>query len=88
MIIKFFEKDSTVIFGEVDHVEYSEIRKDQRECCGEVKGILKYQPGNTPAKEKCMAMSFFTKNMTEATRIECYSPIYLMNDNGKTIEII
>lgn len=86
MIIKFFEKDSTVIFGEVDHVEYSEIKNDQ--ACGETKGILKYQPGNTPAKEKYMSLSFFTKNMTEATRVECYSPIYLMNDNGKTIEII
>lgn len=87
MIIKFFEKDSTVIFGEVDHAEYSEIKNDQGPCC-EVKGILKYQQGNTPVKEKYMALSFFTKNMTEATRIECYSPIYLMNDNGKTIEII
>ena len=87
MIIKFFEKDSTVIFGEVDHVEYSEIKCDLGSC-GAVKGILKYEQGNTQVKEKYMALSFFTKNMTEATRIECYSPIYLMNDSGKTIEII
>jgi len=86
MIIKFFEKDSTVIFGEIDHVEYSEISKNQSSC--ESNGVLKYQRGNTPAKEKLMAMSLFTKNMTEATQIQCYSPIYLMNDSGKTIEII
>lgn len=86
MIIKFFEKDSTVIFGEVDHVQYSEIKNDQ--SGGTVSGVIKYQQGDTPAKERYMALSFFTKNMAEATRIECYSPIYLMNDNGKTIEII
>lgn len=84
MNIKIQEKDRTVVFGEIDHVEWSEIKGD----APIQPGTIQYEPGNSHKEKRHMELSFFTKNMTEATLIRCYSPIYLMNDNGKTIEII
>lgn len=83
MIIKFFERDSTIIFGEIDHVEYGEFKEG--ELLSET-NIIQYAPGIEQGKR--MGMKFFSKNMTAPTRVLCYSPIYLMNDNGKTIEVI
>ncbi len=86
MIIKFQEKNRWVIFGEIDHVEY-----ETGGACGNTgieSDVICYAPPNTPAVTKEVSMLFFTKNMTAPTRINAHSPIYLMNDNGKTIEII
>ncbi|MFA5340216.1 MAG: hypothetical protein WC332_00420 [Clostridia bacterium] len=87
MIIKFQENEKWVIFSEVDHVEYEPVVTGNNVGYGG--GIICYNPPNNkkPANE-CFELSFFTKNMTEATVIHAYSPIYLMNDNGKTIETI
>lgn len=87
MIVKFYDNDSIIMFGEVFHLEHVEIKKDGEQVT-EKSGTLKYRQGNCPVKGKYMALSLFRANMTEPIRVECYSPIYLMNDNGKTIEII
>jgi len=86
MIIKFQERDNWVIFGEIDHVEYGELKDEENVAypCG----ILHYEPPNLPAIGKHWQLSFFTKNMSDATVIHAYSPIYLMNDNGRTVETI
>lgn len=84
MIIKFFERDVTIIFGEIDHVEYGEFKDG--ELLSE-ENFIKYDPGKE-YEPKRMGLKFFSKNMTAPTRVLCYSPIYLMNDNGKTIEVI
>jgi hypothetical protein len=87
MIIKFKEKDTWVIFSEIDHLEYSPITVSGNIGYGD--GIICYEPSTSnKAADECFELSFFTKNMTEATVIHAYSPIYLMNDNGKTIETI
>jgi hypothetical protein len=88
MIIKFQEKDKWVVFGEIDHVEYEEIKG-----CGDApeavsSKVMVYDPPSLPAIGKCWTVSFFSKNMTEATIIQAYSPIYLMNDQGRTVETI
>jgi hypothetical protein len=67
MIIKFKEKDKWVMFGEIDHIEYEEVKYTD---------------------EPVYELSFFTKNMNDATVIRCFNPIYIMNDQGRTVETI
>jgi hypothetical protein len=90
MIIKFKSDDSWVFFGEIDHLEHSPINGEQ--CVVGVESPIICYGSSTDSKQKAALeqheLSFFTKNMTDATVIHAYSPIYLMNDNGKTIEII
>ena len=93
MIIKFQERDGWVMFGEIDHLEYSDIpeyKEPHSDCDSSVVSdrVLVYAPPNTPAISKAVQMSFFTKNMNEATIIHAYSPIYIMNDQGRTVETI
>lgn len=83
MIIKFFERDATIIYGEIDHVSYGEFKDGQLMS---EENFIKYDPGIEQGKR--IGMKFFSKYMTAPTRVLCYSPVYLMNDNGKTIEVI
>jgi len=87
MIIKFQADNSWIVFGEVDHLEYTPLVEEKH---GTDERVLCYPPPLIPDKPAFdfYEVSFFTKNMTEATVIHAYSPIYLMNDNGKTIETI
>lgn len=86
MIIKFQERKTWVMFGEIDHLEYGEIPKDEKG--GIPDDVLVFTPAQGQAASKHMWISFFTKNMTEATVINAYSPIYIMNDQGQTVETI
>jgi len=91
MIVKFQEKNRWIVFGEIDHVEYEEIKRDSDNTGEGDKGdALVYEPPYSSGENgnRLIEMSFFTKNMTEATVINAYSPIYLMNDQGRTVEII
>lgn len=89
MIIKFQERNGWVMFGEIDHLEYSDISPCEPNCGVAVSDrVLVYDPPNTPAISKDVRVSFFTKNMNEATVIHAYSPIYIMNDQGRTVETI
>ncbi len=87
MIIKFKSNASWVIFGEVDHVEYREIKEDLDKMAMS-SSVLKYAPPGDAAAGTWIGLSFFTKNMTEATEIIASTPIYLMNDEGRTVETI
>lgn len=87
MIIKFKSKDTWVVFGEVDHVEYNETDFDpQRGVVSS--GVIVFDPPSDQPVVRRVGMGFFTKNMNEATEIIACSPIYLMNDNGRTVETI
>jgi hypothetical protein len=87
MIIKFKSKDTWVIFGEVDHVEYNDIDHPKKE--GIRSDIVVYDPPRDQATVgKWVGMGFFTKNMNEATEIIACTPIYIMNDQGRTVETI
>jgi hypothetical protein len=87
MIIKFREKERWVVFGEIDHVEYEELGKPDG-AVGVSSSIMCYEPPDLPVIGKYHQVSFFTKNMAEATVVRAYSPIYLMNDQGRTVETI
>lgn len=88
MIIKFREKDSWVIFGEIDHIVYKQVYSEDDEKVREGESPLYYEAVTGDEQPHKMRLDFFTKNMTEATIVFAYSPIYIMNDNGKTIETI
>lgn len=86
MIIKFKSRDTWVIFGEVDHVEYAEI--DLKKEVVASHAIVYEPPNDQAAIDRTVAMGFFTKNMNASTEIIACSPIYIMNDNGRTVETI
>jgi hypothetical protein len=88
MIIKFQSRDTWVVFGEVNHVEYSDIGYNPHDCAVRSEVIVFESPNNQAAQGKWIAMGFFTKNMDEPKEIIACTPIYLMNDQGKTIEVI
>ena len=86
MIIKFKSQDTWVIFGEVDHVEYSDI-DTERDAISST-AIVYDPPNGCVTVGKSVGIGFFTKNMNEATEVIAYTPIYLMNDQGRTVETI
>ena len=89
MIIKFQEMNRWVVFGEVDHVEYEEIKgNSDGQAVVASRKVLTYGPSNSLVVGNYNEISFFTKNMNEATVVHAYSPIYLMNDQGRTIQTI
>lgn len=88
MIIKFRSNDSWVMFSEIDHLEHSEIFDGIPEAYDNLESVLVYPIGTDAIQSKNHRIDFFTKYMTAPTVIHAHSPIYLMNDNGKTIETI
>jgi hypothetical protein len=87
MIIKFKSNGTWVVFGEVDHVEYNKSDFDpQKDAVSS--GVIIYDPADDQPVVNRISMGFFTKNMNEATQIIACSPIYLMNDQGRTVETI
>jgi hypothetical protein len=86
MIIKFQSKEKWVIFGNVEQVEFEKLGNDFNKGGTE---ISCYEP---PAKSDRPAEEYneliFSQGKGEGVIIHAYSPIYLMNDDGKTVEII
>jgi hypothetical protein len=87
MIIKFKSGDTWVVFGEVDHVEYRESDYFPEKMAVS-SDVLVYDPSKDQPGFKRIEMSFFTKNMNAATEVIACTPIYLMNDQGRTVETI
>lgn len=87
MIIKFKSKNVWVVFGEIDHIEYQDTDFDPEKDAVS-KGVIVFDPSNDSAVINRVGVGFFTKNMNEATEIIACSPIYLMNDQGRTVETI
>ena len=86
MIIKFKSGKRWVFFEGEDHLEYEELSKEPG---GADSTILQFDPPESmPGGGPRMVVSFFTKNATERTVIFAHSPIYLMNDQGRTVETI
>jgi hypothetical protein len=87
MIIKFKSGDTWVVFGEVDHVEYRISDYDPKTSIVRSEVLVYEPPCDQPAFD-WVAMGFFTKNMDAATEVIACTPIYLMNDQGRTVETI
>jgi len=60
MIIKFKSKDTWVIFGEVDHIEYNDIDYDPHKNATRSDVIVYDQPSDQVAEGKWVGMGFFT----------------------------
>jgi hypothetical protein len=85
MILKFQEKDRWVMFGEIDHIEYEPVKHVDDPV---TEPNICYDAPNDEEIHARYQVSFFTKNMNEATIIRCWTPIYIMNDNGRTVQTI
>ena len=85
MIIKFQEKDRWVMFGEVDHIEYEPVKHSEDPM---TTTAICYESPNDERPHALYEVSFYTKNMNEATVIWAFNPIYIMNDQGRTVETI
>lgn len=86
MILKFQEGNKWVVFGEIDHFTYEPIENK-----GGFEDIVCFGPSEEATRLPALRpheITFFTKNMNEATVIHAFSPIYVMNDQGRTIETI
>ena len=84
MIVKFksTQYDEWIVFDEVDYLRYSNPKKDTPLLGDE----LNFADANCPAEE--FQLWFMNKNQTAETIVRANSPIYLMNNSGKTIEIL
>ncbi len=90
MIIKFKSKDTWVVFGEVDHVEYRNMtaKGEDPKKMGIESDIILYDPPDDGVTTEWFGIGFYTKNMDDSTQIIACAPIYLMNDQGRTVETI
>lgn len=88
MIIKFQVGDSWQLYDEVDSVRYGMITDDDGLKEGTI-DFTKREPMRIgPTNSERALVAFINKNQTEETLILAYTPIYLMNNNGRTIETI
>jgi hypothetical protein len=89
MIIKFThgrtkETETWEVFGDIDHYSFCEhfpLPANQIP-----KGRLDFTEDAN--ENRRWDISFFTKNMTEATEIVAHSPIFILNDDGRTVDKI
>ena len=88
MIIKFKSGDTWVMFGEVDHVEYNDIDYNPKSDAVRSEVIVYDPPNDQAAIGKWVGLGFFTKNMNESTEVIACTPVYIMNDQGRTVETI
>ena len=98
MIIKLYDYNNEMwqLFDEVDSVSYRKI-EGQVQPIPEAEdnaNIIDFtfsadKPMNEEmAKNPKVVIDFMNKNQAEETRVFAYSPVYLMNNNGRTIETI
>lgn len=90
MIIKFRADDSWQLYDEVDELHYRN-KKENEVFDNSVLDFTRndrsgYQVGECPAQP--FVIGFMNKNQTEECVIVALSPIYIMNNNGRTIETI
>jgi hypothetical protein len=80
------------MYDEVDELHYRTLKDGDvdNDSDGLKSGTIDFTKDNHyPVSENSRRIiSFMNKNQTEETVICTYSPIYLMNNNGKTLEII
>jgi hypothetical protein len=86
MIIKFQSGKKWVVFGSIEQLEYQVLGNGPS---GGQSGISVYEPSaeSIRSAEKYVEL-IFSQGKGEGMIVHAYSPIYLMNDEGKTIEII
>lgn len=86
MILKIKTNCGWQIFGEVDYVHYTQA-EDNVEYAPHVLDYTKNWENLMPDGSK-MFICFMNKDQTAETSVLAYSPVYLMNDEGRTVETI
>jgi len=72
------------LYGEVDIITTSVLNKND----ALEEHIDHTEDQNVPPLDERHCIKFMNKNQTEETLIISYSPVYVMNDNGRTVETI
>lgn len=88
MIIKFRVCDSWQLYDEVDSIRYGRLTGREGLKEGTIDFTKREEDRPVPANSEKVLIAFMNKNQTEETLVVAYSPIYLMNNNGRTIETI
>jgi len=86
MIIKFKVLNSWHYFSEVNHFQYQVVKN--RDNQPKPEGLIDFTAMFDVHGEGFIEMSFLNKNQTRQIDIATYGPVYMMDDSGKTIEII
>ena len=93
MIIKFEVGDGWQMFSDVDTLTYHKLGPfsvdiedieqvlDYTETLSQVKGPIEGNSGR-------VLLSFMNSKQLAETQICVFSPVYIMNDNGRTVEVI
>ena len=93
MIIKFRSAfgEEWILFDEVDYIRYctlpplSERQKERADYCSKQEVYFVDEKND---KKEIIRLNFINKNQLEETIVYAYAPIYLLNNEGKTIETI
>jgi hypothetical protein len=86
MIIKFQSKNRWVYFGDVDQCEHEVLGNAGCSAYDESVSVYQPPPGERPAER--FVELVFSQGKPEGRIVYAYSPIYLMNNEGKTIDVI
>jgi len=89
MIIKFQDGNKWRIFDEIDSLEYTHLKNGEAADCQTA--ALDYTGELVPAdkpQEKRVELWFMNKNQLTPSQVIAYCPVYLMNNEGRTIETI
>lgn len=89
MIIKVMHDRGFTLYGEVDLITVSVL--DPR--CGIGDEVIDHRSDqlskpDEPAQRETYSIKFMNKNQTAETVILSHSPVYIMNDQGRTVETI
>ncbi|MDO9528027.1 MAG: hypothetical protein Q7J27_02585 [Syntrophales bacterium] len=82
MIIKFQSNDSWYMFDEVDSLEYRYLRVGEK--IASRSGVLDYM--EEPSEDKRVELCFLNKNQLEPSQVFADCPVYVLNNEGRTID--
>ncbi|MCK9520421.1 MAG: hypothetical protein M0R74_15565 [Dehalococcoidia bacterium] len=90
MILKIETSSGWVFYDEIDCLSYRNFPSGEYDAETDLKELIDHTEGwAKPCLENQKRLiSFMNKNQSEESFVVAYSPIYLLNNEGKTIERI
>jgi hypothetical protein len=89
--MKIKDGETYVLFSEIDHIRYWYLDDNAPKDYGDT--VLDFTGKGGPiskeyADKRKVGITFLNRNQTEETYVIAFEPVYLMNDDGKTVEKI
>ena len=89
MIIKFQDRDVWHVFDEVDSLEYRYLKYGEKVVCrDDALDYTSYPVEENEVPKLRIELWFMNKNQLELSQIFTYRPVYLLNNEGRTIDKI